>query len=91
MFSIILRSVCVGIAALIGLILFGLFVVFPISFYFLNKGVAPAGDGEVGWDLVIVAHNQPAATILVALLALLVFAGGFYFGFRYFSKSMARG
>jgi hypothetical protein len=87
MFTVVLRSVCAGIVALVGATLVGLFVVLPVTLYFLTKRVAPAGGGQVGWDLVTVAHNLPANSLLVPLV---IFALGFLFGFRYFSKSLAR-
>jgi hypothetical protein len=87
MFTVVLRSVCAGIVALVGATLVGLFVVLPVTLYFLTKRVAPAGGGQVGWDLVTVAHSLPANSLLVPLV---IFAPGFLFGFRYFSKSLAR-
>ena len=90
MFTVVLRSVCVGISALVGTLLFGLFVVLPVTLYFLSRAVPPAAGGEVGWDLVTMAHNQPGAVRVIALLAILVFTVGYYFGFRYFSKSLVR-
>jgi|HubBroStandDraft_6_1064221.scaffolds.fasta_scaffold08451_6 ABC-type Fe3+ transport system permease subunit len=86
MFKVILRSVCVGIATLVAAAFLGIFVGLPIT-DFLTKNVSHDGDSEVGWDLVTMAHNLPPIAIL---LPLLVFAVGFFFGFRYFSKSLAR-
>jgi hypothetical protein len=90
MFKVVLRSMCVGFGALVLAALFGLFLVVPVAFYFISKPVAPAGDGEMGWDLVSMAHNQPGTVKLSALAALLVFAAGSYFGFRHFSESPGR-
>jgi hypothetical protein len=92
MFKVILRSVCVGFGALASATLFALFVVMPVTFYLISKPVAPAGagEGEVGWDLISIAHNQPGTVKLIALAALLIFAGGYYFGFRHFSESPDR-
>jgi hypothetical protein len=89
-FKVIFRSVCVGFGALALAALFGLVVVLPVTFYFISKPVGPAGGGEVGWDLVSMAHNQSGAAKLVALAAVLVFAGGSYFGFRHFSEPPVR-
>ncbi len=47
---------------------------------------ARSGGGEVGWDLVSLYHNTPSSWLL---LPLLVFAVGFFIGFRHFSKSLA--
>lgn len=86
MFTVVLRSVCVGIAALVAAALLGIFIGLPVAFYFLSRTAAPEGGGEVGWDLVSLTHNLPANSILVPLV---IFAVGFLFGFRYFSKSLA--
>lgn len=84
MFTVVLRSLCVGIAALAAAAFIGL----PVAFYFLSRTTpAPEGGGEVGWDLISLTHNLPATSILVPLV---IFAVGFLFGFRYFSKSLAR-
>jgi hypothetical protein len=90
MCKVVLRSMCVGFGALALAAVFGLFVVVPVTLYFISKPFAPAGGGEVGWDLVSMAHNQPGTVELFALAALLVFAAGSYFGFRHFSESPGR-
>jgi hypothetical protein len=92
MFKIVLRSMCVGFGTLLLAGVFGLFVVVPATFYFISKRMAPAaaGEGEVGWDLVSMAHAQPGTVKLIALVALLVFAAGSYFGFRYLSEPPVR-
>jgi hypothetical protein len=87
MFTVVLRSVCVGIAALVAAAFLGILIGLPIGLYVLSRTVPPEGGGEVGWDVVSLAHSFPAASILVPLL---IFAVGFFFGFRYFSKSLAR-
>jgi hypothetical protein len=90
MFKVVLSSVCVGFGALVIAAFLGVFVVLPVTLYFLTKRVAPVGGGEVGWDLVSTAHNSPDIVKLIALVALLVFAAGSYFGYRHFSESPAR-
>jgi hypothetical protein len=90
MFKVVLRSVCVGFGALGIAAFLGVFVALPVTLYFLTKRVVPTGGGEVGWDLVSMAHNSPDIVKLIALAALLVFATGTYFGFRHFSESPAR-
>jgi hypothetical protein len=90
MFKVILRSICVGFGALVLAAAFGLFVVVPVTLYFVSKPLEPEGGGEVGWDLVSMAHNQPGALKLIVIAALLVFAAGSYFGYRHFSESPAR-
>jgi hypothetical protein len=86
MFTVILRSAFVGLAAVVAATFVGFFIALPVTLYFLSKNAAPEGGGEIGWDLVSLYHNTPSGWLL---LPLLVFAIGFYFGFRYFSKSLA--
>lgn len=86
MLTVILRSACVGIATVVAATFLSFFVVL-LTLYFLSKNAAPEGGGEVGWDLVSMAHNTSPSWLL---LPLLVFAIGFFFGFGYFSKSLAR-
>jgi hypothetical protein len=87
MLTVILRSTCVGIATVVAATFLSFFVVLPITLYFFSKNAAPEGGGEIGWDVVSLAHNTAPSWLL---LPLLVFAIGFFFGFRYFSKSLAR-
>lgn len=86
MFTIILRSVCVGIAILVAVIVVGIPVGLMIATFFLANSTGHEGGAEVGWDLVTLAHDYRITSILVPLL---IFALGFIFGFRYFSKSKA--
>jgi hypothetical protein len=85
MFTVILRSVCCGIAALVAAVFLSGFVVLFVGSYFAWKN-APPGGGEFGWDVVSLAHDTPSSWLL---LPLLVFAIGFFIGFRHFSKSSA--
>jgi hypothetical protein len=84
---LILRSICVGIAFLVAALFVGVPVMLTVATYYLERNSGHQWGGEVGWDLVTMAHNSPVSSIL---LPLLIFALGFIFGFRYFSKSMAR-
>ena len=86
MFTLILRSICVGIASVVITAIAGGFIaaIVAISIGLLRQ---PPGGGEVGWDLVTMAHNLPAIWIL---LPLGIFAIGFLLGFRYFSKTRVR-
>jgi hypothetical protein len=79
---IALRSFCVGIAAVV----LAAFVSPPVYLFYLSKDVSTSGGGEVGWDLLTIYHN---AWLRLWLIALLIFAVGFLFGFRYFSKHLA--
>jgi hypothetical protein len=84
MFIIILRSICVGIAFVVGAIAISVFVGLPLAMYFLSRN-APAGGGEIGWDLVTMFRNSPMSAPLVPMA---IFAVGFLVGFRYFSRSI---
>lgn len=89
MFVVIIRSICAGVAAVFLACGLCIFVGLPIASYFLS-GSAPPGPGDgmdVGWDLVTMAHNSPASAVLIPLL---IFAIGFFLGFRYFSRSLAK-
>jgi hypothetical protein len=85
---VFLRSVCVGIAALFASALLGLFIGLPVAAYFLSKKFPPPpGGGAVGWDLVTLAHNTSPDFLL---LPLFIFAAGFAWGFRHFSRPSSR-
>jgi hypothetical protein len=86
MFMIILRSICVAIAALVVAVGLAIFVGIQVASYFLPKDSASSGGGEVGWDLVTIVHNYPVSSIL---LPVVVFAISFSLGFRHFSRSLA--
>lgn len=87
MFTIILRSACVGIAFLVAALFIGVPVMLTVATYYLERNSGHQSDGEVGWDLVTMAHLSPVSSVI---LPLLIFALGFVFGFRYFSKSKGR-
>ena len=89
MLTVIMRSICAGIAALFLAFGLGIFVGLPIASYFLSRSSPPGSSGgaQVGWDLVTMAHNSPIGAVLIPLL---VFAIGFYLGFRHFSRSLAK-
>jgi len=73
MLTLVIRSVCVGIAAIV------------MAVAMLRP--SPAGAPEVGWDLVVNLHDHPGLTIGIMLAALLVFMIGFVIGWRYFSRA----
>jgi hypothetical protein len=83
MFTIVLRSICVGIAFVVGAFFIGIFLGIPIVLYIVTRNANHFESGEVGWDLVTLAHNYPVRSILVPSL---IFVIGFIFGFRHFSK-----
>ncbi len=77
MAKLILRSVCVGIASVFVAAFVGGFI--ALSLLFMNA----SSDQPSGYDsFFIVIH--PVTRIVFVLLA--IFAIGFLFGFRYFSK-----
>lgn len=81
---VILRSVCVGIATLVTASILSPFIVIVVLII-RSLSTTRSGGGEVGWDLVTLAHNLPVRWLL---LPFAVFAAGFAFGFRYFSRSV---
>ncbi|HXZ12616.1 MAG TPA: hypothetical protein VEG64_09505 [Candidatus Sulfotelmatobacter sp.] len=84
---VILRSVCVGVATMVlgfpVVVIFGLF----IATQYLTRNEPSVNGGEIGWDLVTLAHNYPAASILLPLALFMV---GFLLGYRVFSRSLAK-
>ncbi len=87
MFTVILRSTCVGIATTVAVCCIATFVWLAIAMHSVAKHAAAEGGGEVGWDVVSLWHNTPPAVLLFPVL---VFAIGFLIGLRYFSKSLPR-
>lgn len=83
----IIRSTCAGIAAVFLAAGLCLFVGLPIVMHFVSKSAPSGQDVEVGWDVVSMAHHYGVNAMYPPLL---VFALGFLWGFRYFSKSIAR-
>jgi len=81
MFTVILRSVCVGIAFLVVSAFAGGFA-FALWF---SRNLPAAPQQEVGWDLVTMYRNMSSTT---RLLPLFFFAVGFLVGYRYFSRSL---
>jgi hypothetical protein len=85
MFTVVLRSVCCGVAGAV--LSVPAFIVAIFLYVSWHTPLAPpelAGKGEVGWDLLTMVHNAPV-TIGIWLLA--AFAIGFLSGFRFFSRS----
>ena len=88
MLTVIIRSICAGIAAVLLAAGLCLFVGLPIASYFLSRNAPPeSGNMEVGWDLVTMAYNTPTRAVLIPLL---IFTIGLFLGLRHFSKSLAR-
>jgi hypothetical protein len=86
--SVALRSVCCGVAAAV---VSAPGYIFALIWYESSKMPAiprdPTGArGEVGWDVITIAHNAPVVTWAWFVAA---FAIGFWLGFRYFSKRSA--
>ena len=88
MIKIFLRSACVGIGMVAAVAVLGLYIGLPLAMHFLPASFpAPPGEGEVGWDLVVMARNAPPTVLLFPLF---VFAVSFVFTFRYFSRRLSR-
>jgi hypothetical protein len=87
MLSLILRSVWVGIATAAAAIFLTLFVGLPVTLMILSNSRGSSGRGEFGWDVVALGHSYQDIIILCTLI---VFAIGFLFGYRYFSRSLAK-
>ena len=85
MLTILVRTICVGIASVV--MAAGLAVLVGISFEIYShwKSVPSGQEPEVGWDLLMMAHNYPYTRAWV-FLALFVFVAGSFVGFRHFSK-----
>ena len=81
---VIIRSVCAGIAAVFMAAGLCIFVGLPIATYFVSRNVPSGRDAEVGWDIVSIAHNYGVNAMWPPLL---IFALGFFLGFRYFHRS----
>ena len=83
--SVVLRSVCCGVAAAV---VSAEVYVLAVFWYGVLKTPAiprdPTGTGgEVGWDLMTMMRNAPVVTSVWFVGA---FAIGFWLGYRYFSK-----
>lgn len=81
MVTVIIRSACVGIAAVVVSFVVGL----PLVAYLASRGVQSNEGAEVGWDFVVSAHDWP---VTFTLTPVAVFAIGFFIGFRYFSRRL---
>jgi hypothetical protein len=90
MFKLILRSTCVGIASIVLAAFASVFV--GIAFAIVDSWRNPhqPGEPEVGWDLITMAHNNPAVAKLIPAVAVAAFVIGFLIGFRYFSMAARR-
>jgi len=81
-FTVILRSFCVGIAAVVAAFFAWMFGALFLGLYLIRKVHPPAG-GEVGFDLVTLVHNSPISAKVLAPVAFVI---GFAAAFRYFSR-----
>jgi len=82
MFTVVLRSVCCGVAgAVLSLPAYMAAILLYVSRH--TPPLPPGVTGEVGWDLISIVHNGPVA---VSVWLLAAFAVGFLVGFRYFSR-----
>jgi len=84
MFTLILRSFCVGLAFLVGAVCAG---GFAFAFWASRNGplARQGSQQEVGWDLVAMYQHGP---MMIKLLPLGFFLVGFLVGYRYFSRAL---
>jgi H+/Cl- antiporter ClcA len=81
---VILRSLIVGFAIMIGAVFGSLCVGVMIYSVFFAKNTS--GSGEVAWDLRSILHSY-LGPIWTPVLFFAVFLCGFVWAFRYFTKS----
>jgi hypothetical protein len=81
---VILRSVCAGVAAVVAAFFLWVFGLLVFGVYLVEKTPHPVG-GEVGIDVVTLAHNSSISATVVLVLG---FAIGFALGIRYFSRPL---
>jgi hypothetical protein len=84
MVRLILRSACVGVAAVAVAGFVGGFIALSLA---AMSTPSQSGEQEVGWDLITSWHQAP---LWVWLIPLAAFAIGFFIGYLYFSKREAR-
>ena len=89
MLTLLIRSVCVGIAAIVFAAVGGAFIGWAVAIAIAMLKPSPANSPEVGWDLVTMMHEHPGLATDLMLAALVVFIFGFVFGWRYFSRAEA--
>jgi len=84
MFTLIMRSFCVGLTFLVGALYAS---GFAFAFW-ASRSEPPAQQGpqlEIGWDLVTTYQHAP---MMIKLLPLGFFLVGFLVGYRYFSRAL---
>ncbi|HXX45408.1 MAG TPA: hypothetical protein VEJ38_11815 [Candidatus Acidoferrales bacterium] len=91
MLTLVIRSVCVGIAAIAIAAIGGAFIGGAVAIAIAMLKPSPANAPEVGWDLVVMLKDHPGLTTGLKLAALLAFIIGFVFGWRYFSRAQVAG
>jgi len=87
MLMVIISSICAGIAAVFMAAGLCVFEGLPIATYFVSRNAPSGQGGEVGWDVASITHSYGVKAIWPPLM---IFALGFFLGFRYFSKSLTR-
>jgi hypothetical protein len=86
---VVLRSICVGIAAAIGAIVLAGFALIAASIYWIAHNSPPAPPGvEVGYDVVTIVRNLGISGTTVFFFAIVVFFVGCLAAFRHFSRSV---
>jgi hypothetical protein len=84
MATLVLRSVCVGVACVALTAFIGGFM--ALSLLFMNSSAQPGGD-EAGSRAMLIVHYH---LVPIVVIPSVIFAIGFLAGYRYFSKRQAR-
>ena len=90
MVTVILRSFCVAIASAVGAAYVCVVGGGLIAGYLQQRNAPPSAEPEVGWDVIVIAHDYPVAERIILGMALVVFVIVFLICFRDFSKSVSR-
>ena len=90
MVTVILRSFCVAVASVVGAAGVCLVGGGLIAGYLQYRNAPASAEPEVGWDLIVIAHDYPVAERILLGMVLVVFVIVFLICFRDFSKSVSR-
>jgi hypothetical protein len=88
--TVILRSFGVAIASAVAAAYVCVFGGGLIAGYLQYRIAPPSAEHEVGWDLIVMAHDYPVAERIILGMAVVVFVIVFLICFRDFSKSVSR-
>jgi hypothetical protein len=88
--TVILRSFFVAVVSVVGAAFVCLVGGGLIAGYLQRRNAPPGSGFEVGWDLIVIAHDYPVAVRIALGAALVLFVIVFLICFRDFSKSASR-